>query len=80
MGYTPYKAQRMHSPMTQVSKSGKKDEDRSKTNDELNAKYYKQYLAKTNASSDSISNVVNIENEKIKKKNAEIRKKNAENK
>lgn len=79
MGYTPYKAQRMQSPMTQISKSGKEGEDRNLTNKELNDKYYKQYVAKSKASSDSISNVINIENEKIKKKNEEITKKNAEN-
>jgi len=80
MGYTPYKAHRMKSPMPQVSKSGKKDEDRNKTNEELNDKYYKQYLTKKNASSDSISNLVKIDNARIEKKNAEIRKKNAANK
>tara|TARA_R110001583_G_scaffold57672_4_gene172495 strand:- start:7691 stop:7897 length:207 start_codon:yes stop_codon:yes gene_type:complete len=65
--------------MPQVSKSGKEGEDRNLTSKELNAKYYKQYLAKKNASHDSISNLVDIDNEKIRLKNEEIAKKNAEN-
>ena len=52
MGYTPYKAQRMQSPMTQKSKSGDKDENRKLTLEQLAA----QNKSKYNATMDSMSN------------------------